>query len=48
MAGGGGVSKKKLKNEGSPGPLGPSLDLPLELTLADILYTVINLMGFLL
>ena len=47
--GGGAVSKKKkLKNEGSPGPLGPSLDLPLELTLADILYTVINLMCFLL
>ena len=39
--GGGGSSLKKkiFLNEGSPGPLGPSLDLPLELTLADILYT---------
>ena len=37
--GAGAVSKKILKNEGSPGPLGPSLNLPLELTLADILYT---------
>ena len=45
---GGAVSKKKLKNEGSPGPLGPPLDMPLELTLADILYTVINLLCFLL
>ena len=32
----------------SPGPPGPSLDLPLELTLADILYMVINLLCFLL
>ena len=30
--GGGSLKKKKFKNEGSPG-------LPLELTLADILYT---------
>ena len=45
---GAGVSKKFFKHKGSPGPPGPLLDMPLELTLADILYTVINLLCFLL
>ena len=34
---GGGAPKNFFKHKGSPGPPGPPLDLPLELTLADIL-----------
>ena len=45
IRGGRGQSQKKIfLKMGSPGPLGPSPGL----TLADVLYTVINLLFFLL